>query len=94
MADTLIPELFISYAPSPTSDFASLAQEALDLVWSALSRGKASLTPRQFSIRLKKMSLGTPRPPRIPFPAAKPATLACIPPRASRQQNRGHHPSA
>jgi hypothetical protein len=28
------------------------------MVWTTVSRGKAKLTPRQLSIRLKKMALG------------------------------------
>ena len=33
-------------------------QAALDMVWSALSRGKGRLTPGQMSVRLKRMALG------------------------------------
>ena len=56
---SLIPHIPCTRA---ISELRPLAQKALDLVWSILSRGKGRITPRQFSIRLKKMSLGTLRP--------------------------------
>jgi hypothetical protein len=42
-----------------TAKQAELSPEALDAFWHYISRGKPTLTPKQFSIRLKKM-LGSP----------------------------------